>query len=139
MRSIIWFMVVIPVYLLAETAQVTTIKKRLLQISSIKISDESTDDLYDPFGEVKREEVKPVAQRISTQKIPTLGGIINHQAFLNGRWVKAGDRVGNYKVLSVGGKRVRVSNGRKVYVISLSKKTIFHHKGKKSIRAKVLQ
>ncbi len=138
MRSMLWFMVVIPVYLLAESAQITTIKKRLQQISTIKISDESTDDLYDPFGEVKRE-AKPITQQISAQKIPTLGGIINHQAFLNGRWVKAGDRVGNYKVLSVGGKSVRVSNGRKVYVISLSKKTIFHHKGKKSIRAKVLQ
>jgi hypothetical protein len=107
----IWWIGIASIALHAVGLDLELIERKFEKVRSWRLSTEPDYPIYDPFkrAEPLLEEVKkakPKPQR-PTLRVVT---IFNGKAFVNGRWVEAGDRIGYYRVLAVreGGIVVRI-------------------------------
>jgi len=68
------------------------------------------------------DKVTPVAR---AEKVYTLKAILNKAAFIDGKWYKQGDRLGNYKIGHVSSNTVvlKSSNGNKKLTLKKRKKS----------------
>ncbi len=90
--------------LLAELS-VENIENMVKDIRSKRISKIKTSTKIDsPFIIVKNDDNLSVAVKVSKQTIKTdfsLGAVINDSAFIDGKWCKKGDAVGEFKLISI--------------------------------------
>ncbi len=61
-----------------------------------------------------------IVQNIAPEFV--LKAIMNNRAFINDKWVKKGDNIGNYKVVEILEDAVYLSNGKKNKMIFFNKK-----------------
>jgi len=81
--------------------------------------------------EVQKEEVNGVVLP-KEEPIYLLSAILNHAAFINKKWYKVGQKVGDYQVAHIGNNVVTLKNKGGMKLLSLKKNKqqfIQHHKG----------
>ncbi len=85
------------------------------------------EETPNPFAIYKKPEVKEVlAEVVEEQKIEesvyTLSGILNHAAFIDGKWYKVGDTLEQYTILSLHKDSVILKRGTERKTLSMPKK-----------------
>ena len=72
----------------------------------------------------EKDEVKIVKKHIIAEPVYKLDAILNHAAFINKKWYKKGDKLGAYRVGSIGTNSVilKSKSGRKTLFIKNKKK-----------------
>ncbi|GEM_PF-1657244 len=86
--------------------------------------------IYDPFVETapilaKAKESGSVSmEKILPNPPLRVSAVLNDRAFVNGRWVKKGDKIGEFKVISISQKRVVLYSGKKRIIVPLKKRSI---------------
>ncbi len=105
------------------TNMIAKIKEERVGISLAKL--EMTEN---PFIIHKKEKVvknvgKEVVEEVRQEVEYTLHAILNHAAFINGKWYKKGDKLGLYQVVYIGKQSVDLTS-------ELAKKTLHIKKRK---------
>lgn len=106
------------------TEMVAKIKKERVGISLAKL--ESTAN---PFiirlpkpEEVEEEVLAEILPTAPVQVVYHLKAILNKAAFIDKKWYKQGDTIGNYKVGYISSHSVELKNGTENRILSLEKK-----------------
>ena len=86
----------------AESVDVKGIAEKLERIGRERLSPLPKYDIYDPFrrAEILVRRKAPPLRRPAAPR-PRVTAVFNERAFVAGRWVKAGDRIGRYRVAAV--------------------------------------
>ena len=108
----------------AEGFQLTTLEKLFEALKKTDLPAAEDYDLYDPFQYTpppKPPKPEPPVAEHEAQKLPVLQAIINHSAFMDGRWVRVGDRLGVFKVVAVGPKGVQLLEEHRLHFIAFGK------------------
>ncbi len=102
----------------ADPGTTLPIRKALTQLSTLTIPKTETE-IYDPFARPKpvTPVIAPVVQP-THHKLPTLSAIVNQKAFMDGRWVEAGDTLGIFRILAIGDDTVQVADGSRVHTLT---------------------
>ena len=113
------------------TQMVSKIKQERVGISLIKLNDTANPFILyvPPKKEVKTEvaKIKVVKKKI----VYELKAIMNHRVFINGKWYKEGDKLGEYKIGNITTSSVLLRGSKGNKTLSLKKKNIFNiNKGK---------
>ena len=102
------------------------------------------EETPNPFAIVKKEKPKEVVVEEEEKKVVAvveevkeevfheLTAILNHAAFINGKWYKVGDKLGEYHIKSIKKERVMLQSReeQKELKIPKRKKKFELHKGK---------
>ena len=90
-------------------------KERLISIQSpmVKVVEKSTSDKNITTTTLKS---KPTVLK-EEDEIYNLTGIMNNRAFINGKWLKVGNRVGRYKLIDVMEDSVYLKDGNRTKLI----------------------
>jgi hypothetical protein len=79
-----------------------------------------------PKKEVKKPEVKKVVEKpkeiIKPSIVYELMGVLNHSAFINKKWYKVGDKIGEYRVIHIGKATATLQHGKDIKVLNLKRK-----------------
>ena len=113
MRVVILF--VIPIYLFSTSLSHNEITK---MVEGIKVERKGVEldilnETPNPFFIVKKKVVKKPPKKVVKPKKPkkiipiveevyNLTAILNHRAFINGKWYKVGSKIGDYTVYAIG-------------------------------------
>ncbi len=88
--------------LAAAPVDVASIAKKFEKLGEWQLPQTPDYTIYDPFRRAEplirqakavKRKPKPITLRITA--------IMNDRAFVNGRWVRSGDRIGEYKVVGI--------------------------------------
>jgi hypothetical protein len=95
--------------LLADLS-IQNIEKMVKDIRAKRTSKmKDTSPVVSPFIIIKQDENRSVIAKVSDKEVKTnftLGAIVNRTAFVDGKWRKIGDTVGDFKVDSIGDDHV---------------------------------
>jgi hypothetical protein len=92
------------------------------------------DDTPNPFVlyvppkkvEMKKAKVKKVIKKrkeiIKPSVIYELTGILNYSAFINKKWYKVGDKIGEYRVIHIGKTTATLQQGKDIKVLKIKSK-----------------
>ena len=105
------------------TNMITKIKEERVGIAITKL--EGTEN---PFIIVKKEKAvtnveKEAVAEARTEVNYRLHAILNHAAFINGKWYKKGDKLGLYRVVYIGKNSVELKSDFDRKTLSMKKKT----------------
>ena len=116
------------------TNMISKIKEERAGIALSKL--ENTEN---PFIIVKKEKAVKVVEKKVIKKVQPeidyqLHAILNHAAFINGKWYKKGSKLGNYRITYIGKKSVDLTSAEGGKTLSIKKrksKFMNLNKGKK--------
>ena len=113
------------------THMVSKIKQERVGISLIKLNDTANPFiLYVPPKEEVKQEVAKV-KLVKKEIVYGLKAIMNHRGFINGKWYKEGDKLGEYKIGNITTSSVLLRGSKGNKTLKLKKKNIFKtNKGK---------
>lgn len=105
------------------TSMVSKIKKERSGISLAKLETTANPFIINiPQAKEVEESPMPILVNAPVQVNYTLKAILNHAAFIDKKWYKQGDSIGNYKVGYVSSHSVTLKSGSENRVLSLKKK-----------------
>ncbi|WP_456452897.1 hypothetical protein [Hydrogenimonas sp.] len=123
MKRVAWLLALGAAGALAGSVDVHAIAKKFEQVGAWRLDPEPGYRIYDPF---KRAEplVKKAKRRVPQPKPAALRveALMNGKAFVNGRWVEAGERVGPYRVVAVRGEGILVKEGKRTLFVPLARR-----------------
>ncbi len=131
MRRIFIFLTLYFSYLLSENIDVKTILKDMESLEKEKRSFSKIVINYDPFFPTKKDKKKRTVYKKQQKKSYKLKAILNKKAFINDRWFKLGERVGEYKIIKITSTKVVLEKGRKRKVLNFSSKSLLKIKDNK--------
>jgi len=104
------------------TSMISKIKEERVGIALSKL--ENTDN---PFIIVKKEKAVQVAEQKVIEQVHQevdykLHAILNHAAFINGKWYKKGSKLGNYRITYIGKKSVKLTGEEGFKTLSIKKR-----------------
>jgi hypothetical protein len=116
------------------TNMISKIKEERVGIALSKLENTSN-----PFIIIKKEKAvqsveKAVEVEVRQEVEYKLHAILNHAAFINGKWYKRGDKLGVYQIVYIGKKSVDLTSefGKKTLSIKKRNNKLFKlNKGKK--------
>jgi len=116
------------------TNMISKIKEERVGIALSKLENTSN-----PFIIIKKEKAvqsveKAVEAEVRQEVEYKLHAILNHAAFINGKWYKRGDKLGVYQIVYIGKKSVDLTSefGKKTLSIKKRNNKLFKlNKGKK--------
>ena len=127
MKRVATFSLVLMISLNAEFS-VEQINNMVTKIQQKRVSKMNIDyrSVPSPFIVIKKDEDsnKTVAMSPKKQMSFDLSAIINHSAFINGKWYKVGDSMNDYNITKIGDTEVKLENGKNTIELFLPKKTI---------------
>lgn len=127
MKRVVTFSLVCFISLNAEF-NVEQINNMVNQIQQKRVSKMNIDyrSVPSPFIVIKMDEDsnKTVAVSPKKQISFNLSAIINHSAFINGKWYKVGDSMSDYKIIEIGDTEVKLENGKNTIELFLPKKPV---------------
>jgi len=107
----------------ASDSAVERILKKLERVESVQIPAKVGYRIYDPFKSVAPLVKKSVRHRsFMRRSLPKVTAVMNDRAFIGGRWVRVGERIGGYTVAKVGSDGVVLKKGRTTRLLPLSGK-----------------
>ncbi len=104
------------------TNMISKIKEERAGIAISKL--ENTEN---PFIIVKKEKAVKVAEKKVIEAVRKeidyqLHAILNHAAFINGKWYKKGSKLGNYRITYIGKKSVDLTSKEGAKTLSIKKR-----------------
>jgi hypothetical protein len=69
---------------------------------------------------VKPKKPKKVVQVV--EEVYTLTAILNHRAFINGKWYKVGGKLGNYTVYAIGDSSAILKSKKRTKKLTLERR-----------------
>ena len=107
------------------TNMITKIKEERVGISLAKL--EMTENPFIIHKQKKVvQNVEKTVEEVKKEVEYTLHAILNHAAFINGKWYKQGDKLGLYRVVYIGKKSVDLTS-------EFAKKTLHMKKRKNKL------
>ncbi|NPA81367.1 MAG: hypothetical protein GXO31_02035 [Epsilonproteobacteria bacterium] len=104
----------------AFSQDISKILKKIEKLKTFSKTERKIEISYDPFFPTKKKKVK---KKIIKKRTPLkLKAILNKEALINGKWLKEGSRVGNYKIIKIEEQRVWLKRGQKTILLKLYKK-----------------
>ena len=104
----------------AFSQDINKILKKIEKLKTFSKTERKIEISYDPFFPTKKKKVK---KKIIKKRTPLkLKAILNKEALINGKWLKEGSRVGNYKIIKIEEQRVWLKRGQKTILLKLYKK-----------------
>jgi|GEM_PF-1754801 hypothetical protein len=108
----------------AEEEFIKEIKKLMRESAKHNTPKYPDFKIYDPFERVKK--VTKNSKKIDIKVLPPMPvvkGIIDDNAFIDGKWRKVGDSVDTYEIVSIEGKTVTLKLGENRFTITVSAKS----------------
>jgi hypothetical protein len=103
------------------TNMISEIKEERVGISLSKLENTQNPFLINKQEKAvkhKKEEVKKVTKEI----VYNLQAILNHAAFINGKWYKRGDKLGLYRIIYIGKESVSLASELERKTLSIKKR-----------------
>jgi len=124
--------ILLPIFLAlplwAASIDVESIAEKLEKVGAWRLPVTPDYVIYDPF---KRAEplIKQAKAANFEPQTPALRvtAVMNERAFVNGRWVKRGDRIGPYRIVSVRSDGVVAKEGGRTLFLPLKRKRKLLH------------
>ncbi len=127
MKKICTFTLFLTALVWGSAIDVESIAKKLEKVGRWRLPETPDYVIYDPF---RRAEplIKQAKKRTYTSQAPVVrvSAVMNERAFVNGRWVARGDRIGPYRIVAVrAGGVVMKEGGRTLFIpLRLEKKLL---------------
>jgi hypothetical protein len=85
------------------TSEVKEVLAKMEALSRVRVPSDVPFAIYDPFARTEPliERARPVEKHLPPPEIPHPSAILNGKAFVLGRWVRAGEKIGGYEILRV--------------------------------------
>ncbi len=117
-RLYIFFMIILPLSLYSTSLSHKEITKMVEKIKEERggIGLDVLDNTPNPFAIEKEIIEMPKEVKIKKAKVEKikefykLTAILNHKAFINRKWYGVGDKIGSYRVNSIGNRSVILKN-----------------------------
>ncbi len=135
----LYILIILPIFLFSTSLSHQEITQMVAKIKEERggIGLSTLDDTPNPFAIEK--EVVETPKEVKVQK-PTvvkveevydLTAILNHKAFINKRWYQTGDKIGSFRVYSIGNRSVILKSKKEVkkLIIAERKKKFKMFKG----------
>ncbi len=107
----------------ASDAAVEAILEKFDRLEALQIPASVGYRIYDPFKAAAPMVKKGVHRRAPARRaLPAVTAVMNDRAFVGGRWVRVGDRLGGYTVAKIGSGGVVLKKGRVTRLLPLSGK-----------------
>jgi len=127
----LYILIILTAFLYSTSLSHTEITKMVSKIKEERggIGLEVLDNTPNPFTIEK--EVIEVPKEIKIKKLKTvtkveasyeLTAVLNHKAFINKKWYRIGDKIGSYRVNSIGNRSVILKNGSEVKRLIIEKR-----------------
>jgi hypothetical protein len=102
------------------TEEVRLIMQKMDRLAQARIPADVPFEVYDPFKRVKPliQKARVIKQLAPPAPMPRPSAILDHKAFMAGRWVHAGQRVGRFTVTRVTQRGVWLREGDKKLLFS---------------------
>jgi len=129
-RVYITIMIILPLCLFSKSLSNDEITKMVEKIKEERggIGLDVLDNTPNPFAiekeiieapkEIKTKKVKVIKVEVSYK----LTAILNNKAFINKKWYGSGDKIGSYRVNSIGNRSVILKNGSEVKRLIIEKR-----------------
>ena len=107
--------------LLAREADLQAILRIFKEVGAMDLSPKPAYKIYDPFVRTQPllVKAKPVEAK-PRAPLPKLYAIMNDRAYLDGRWVSPGDRVGPFRVLAIRDDGVEIERDGEKHFLTMS-------------------
>jgi hypothetical protein len=96
------------------------IMQKMDRLAQTRIAADVPFAVYDPFKRVKPliQKARAVTRLAPPSPMPRPAAILDHKAFMAGRWVHAGQRIGRFTVVRVAKNGVWLREGQKKLLFS---------------------
>lgn len=120
MKRVFVFTLLSTAALWGSAIDVESIAEKLEKVGRWRLPETPDYVIYDPF---RRAEplIKRAKKRTYTPQAPVVrvSAVMNERAFVNGRWVTRGDRVGPYRIVAVRADGVVMKHGKRTLFVPL--------------------
>ncbi len=107
----------------AFAGEAEDILKKFDALESIHIPSAVEYRVYDPFKRAAPMVKKSGRGLAAHRPVPIrVTAVMNDRAFVNGRWVRTGERIGRYKIARIGGGGVVLKRGNTTRFVPLGKR-----------------
>ncbi|WP_457597960.1 hypothetical protein [Hydrogenimonas sp.] len=109
--------------LFGSDSGIEAIVKKFESLEAFRIPAAVEYRIYDPFKRAApRIKTGATHRHIRRQALPKVTAIMNDRAFMEGRWVRAGERVGGYRVLEIRKGGVLLKRGGSTRLLPLTRR-----------------
>jgi len=116
------------------TSMIAKIKEERVGITLSKLENTANPFIINKKKEVVQAVEKKVIKQVRQEVDYKLHAILNHAAFINGKWYKKGSKLGSYRISYIGKKSVDLTSEKGTKTLSMKKrknKFMKLNKGKK--------
>ena len=122
-KSLLIIALVSPLFADLSISQMETMVERIKSKRKGN-ADSNISKVVSPFVMI---QIDDDTEKVSIQEpekesiVFSLGGIFDHKAFVNGKWLKIGDKISGYEMIEISGKSVKFVQGRHTIEVFLKK------------------
>ena len=124
MRRALWLALVAAAACGAQEIDVKAIADKFEKVGQWRLPPEPDYPIYDPFRRAEpllRKKTNPPVRK-ARPSVPKVAAILDDKAYVNGRWVAAGETVAGYRVTAVGRDGVYLEKGGRTLFVALKRK-----------------